>query len=316
MTTLMVIGGSGFFGKSILDAYKRGILAPWKIDEVIVVARSASKLKNTHPQLISKSITLINEDISLCKSLPYADFVIHAAASTDASHYLSQSVEGSENIELATLNYCKLAKNHYKQSKIVYCSSGAVYGQQPALLVGLHEDAELGLIENLPPGKREYAQAKRNSEIEIRKLGLMDINVSIARCFAFVGKYLRRDQHFAIGNFIEDGLQGRPIRVNSTKTVFRSYMHSDDLVTWLMTLALNSSKECPIFNVGSDEEVNVRDLASRIANYFDVPALLPPIANDEIDRYIPSISKARVELGLNLAYDLNDSIVATINAIK
>jgi dTDP-glucose 4,6-dehydratase len=311
----MVIGGSGFFGKSILDAYKRGILAPWRIDGIIVVARSASKLKNTHPQLISKSITLIDEDISLCKSLPYADFVIHAAASTDASHYLSKPIEGGENIELATLNYCKLAKNHHKQSKIVYCSSGAVYGQQPALIVGLHEDAELGLIENLPPGKREYAQAKRNSEIEIRKLGLMGINVSIARCFAFVGKYLRRDQHFAIGNFIEDGLSQRPISVNAKHVVLRSYMFADDLVVWLMTIAAHANAGCEIFNVGSDEVVELRDLAKSIADFFGAKANIPAIENMMIDRYIPSIEKAGNELGLSIRYGLKDAIQATIRGI-
>ncbi|MBT8549398.1 NAD(P)-dependent oxidoreductase [Polynucleobacter paneuropaeus] len=315
MTTLMVIGGSGFFGKSILDAYQRGILESWKIDGVIVVSRSASNLKNTHPYLIGESITLVDDDISLCTSLPYADFVIHAAASTDAAHYLCKPLEGGKNIELATLNYCNLAKNYHKESKIVYCSSGAVYGQQSALLVGLDEDAEFGLIENLPSGKREYAQAKRNAEMEIRRLGLQGANISIARCFAFVGKYLRRDQHFAIGNFIEDGLNQRPICVNAKHLVFRSYMYADDLVVWLMTIAAHANTDCEIFNVGSDEAVDLGELAKNIADFFGVQAKVPIREGAMIDRYIPSIEKARNKLGLDINYGLRGAILATIQGI-
>jgi dTDP-glucose 4,6-dehydratase len=315
MASLMVIGGSGFFGKSILDAYHRGLLAYWSIDSIVVVARSASQLKFTHPKLVSASVVLINEDISSCQKLPYADYVIHAAASTDAANYLLKPAEEKKNIQAAVLNYCKLAMKFHQNSKIVYCSSGAIYGQQSPLVSGLKEHEGFGSIEDMSVVKRDYASAKRDAEIAIQELGLAGLKVSIARCFAFVGPHLKRDQHFAIGNFIEDGINHRPILVNATHQVIRSYMYADDLVVWLMTLVTHANTECLTINVGSDEAINLNNLAQKIADYFEVPAKIPEITNTRIDRYVPCTEKARNELGLSLRFDLNASIISTVHAI-
>ena len=316
MTSLMIIGGSGFFGKSILDAYRRGVLNPWNINKVFVLSRNASRLNASHSNLINNSVHLIDADISSCQELPNADFVIHAAASTNAVNYIISPTQEKKNIQLAVLNYCRLAKKYHQNSKIVYCSSGAVYGQQSPLVFGVEENAEMQSTLEMPMSKRDYAAAKRDAELQIQKLGMMGHSVSIARCFAFVGHYLSRDQHFAIGNFIEDGLKGRPICVNADHTVFRSYMYADDLVVWLMTLAASASKECHIFNVGSDEEVKLHDLASAVAKYFSVPVIFPSTTSDLIDRYIPSIAKARNELGLSLSFNLHEAITQTIYEIQ
>jgi dTDP-glucose 4,6-dehydratase len=107
MASLLIIGGSGFFGKSILDAYKRGLLAPWAIDRIEVVARTASNLAVSNPELMSKSVFLHNLDITTCASLPAADYVIHAAASTDAKNYLARPEAEKKNIQLGTLHFCK-----------------------------------------------------------------------------------------------------------------------------------------------------------------------------------------------------------------
>lgn len=312
---LMVIGGTGFFGKSILDAYRRGILAPWGINSILVLARNASNLRLTHPQLLSESIELINEDITTCEMLPSADYVIHAAASSDAVNYLEKPLSEKRNIQAAVLNYCSLAKKYHYNAKIVYCSSGAIYGHQSPHIKELIEDADLGSLEKLPIGKRDYASAKRDAEIAIQQLGAEGADVSIARCFAFVGPYLPRDRHFAIGNFIEDGLKNRPIQVNALYPVIRSYMYVDDLIFWLMTLAAHANSKCPIINVGSNEAIDIRNLALKIANFFSVEAKIPEVTEHKIDRYVPSISKANIHMGLSIQFDLDASIKATVNGI-
>ena len=306
---LLIVGGSGFFGKSILDAFQRGLLKQWSIEKIIVVSRNANKLTSTNPELINDNVELLDVDITSVDVLPFADYVIHAAASSDASKYTSQSDIEKKNIIQGTLNYCRLATRFHKDSMIVFTSSGAVYGYQPEYVKYLTEDMAFGDIENLDEVKKSYAYAKRDSEFSMQELGRVGLNVSIARCFSFIGKYLPKDQHFAIGNFIADGLAGRDINVKADRKVYRSYMYADDLVKWLMTLAENANPKCPIYNVASDEEVEIKELADIVANIFNVGVQSLENNATHIDRYIPSVGKANNELGLCSDYELNEAII-------
>ena len=312
MSTLLIIGGTGFFGKSILDAYSRGLLSTWSIEKIIVISRNANKLTSTNPELINDNVELLDVDITSVDTLPFADYVIHAAASSDASRYTSQSDIEKKNIIQGTLNYCRLAPKFHTDSKIVFCSSGAVYGYQPKDVQYLTEDMAFGDIESLDEVKKSYAYAKRDAEFAIQELGQAGLNVSIARCFSFVGKYLPRDQHFAIGNFIADGLSGRDINVKADRRVYRSYMYADDLVKWLMTLANNSSPKCPIYNVGSDKEVEIRVLANIVGEVFNVGIQSSESNVTCVDRYIPSVKKIKAKLGLKLNLDLKKTIYLSI----
>ncbi len=313
MNILLIIGGTGFFGKSILDAFGRGLLKQWNIDKVIAISRNASKLINTNPGLINDNVELLDIDITSTDTLPFADYVIHAAASTDASRYINQSDIEKQNIIQGTLNYCRLAPKFHKDSRIVFCSSGAVYGYQPKDIQHLTEDMAFGNIEKLDKVKKSYAYAKRDSECAIQELGRAGLSVSIARCFSFAGKYLPKDQHFAIGNFIADGLASRDINVKADRKVYRSYMYADDLVKWLMTLAENANPKCPIYNVASDKEVEIKELAVIVANIFNVRIKSSENSTKHVDRYIPSVEKADNELGLRNDYELKESILMSIN---
>lgn len=316
MASLLIIGGTGFFGKSILDGYKRGLLKPWGINLIYVLARHAQKLKIDAPELMEFSIKLVNGDIATCTELPVADYVIHAAASTDAANYLSRPEVEKRNIQAGTFNYCELAKKFHQKSRIVYCSSGAVYGQQPPDLDMIPEDYCGGSVDEMSPTKRDYAAAKRDAENAIMEMGKQGISVSIARCFAFIGVYLPRDKHFAIGNFIEDGLNKRPIAVKADHYVYRSYMYADDLVEWLMTIAAASNPNCPVFNVGSDEALEIREVARIVADKFTVPLKSAVISKPNVDRYIPSIGKIEVQGPLRSKFNLREALDITVASIQ
>ena len=222
---------------------------------------------------------------------------------------MSHSDLEKNNIISGTLNYCRIAEKFHKQSKIVFCSSGAVYGFQSQNKKFLKEDSVFGDITRLDDIKKTYAHAKRDAEFAIQDLGKNNLDVAIARCFTFIGKYLPRDQHFAIGNFIEDGLLGNDITIKSNKKVFRSYMHADDLLVWLMTIAENANVSCPIYNVGSDREIEIRELASIVGDIFDVKISSSNNIQNSVDRYIPSTKKAQTELNLTTNYDLKELIM-------
>jgi nucleoside-diphosphate-sugar epimerase len=316
LASLLLIGGTGFFGKSILDSFKRGLLYSWNINKIVIMSRDNSNFITNYPELISSGVEFLNADISSIDYLPKADFVIHAAASTDVSKYKKSNQKECINITEGAINYCRLAEKFHKQSRIVFCSSGAVYGYQSENLDFLKEDSPFKDLTKLGEVKKIYAQAKRDSENAFKRLAKKDINVTIARCFSFVGTYLPINQHFAIGNFIANGLNGDDIEVNADRLVFRSYMFADDLVEWIFTLAENSDKSCQVYNVGSDAEVEIGDLAYIISRIFDVNVNFIFKNRKKINRYIPCIDKAKKELGLRTKLDLRESIIRSLSKTK
>jgi nucleoside-diphosphate-sugar epimerase len=299
--SLLVIGGTGFFGKSIIDSFLRGQLKKFGIERLLILSRNVNQFKIEFPELTSPLIDYIQADISTCDVLPFADIVIHAASSTDKSQYIRNGLVEMQNIELSVLNYCRLAPKYHHNSKIIYCSSGAVYGQQTAEFIEEEQSSEP--LESLEDSKILYAQGKRFAEKQMEYLcAEYNMSVSIGRCFAFYGKYLPRKQHFAYGNFLGNAEMGLPITVEAKHSVIRSYMSADDLVKSLIVVALNSSNNCPIYNIGSDQAISIHDLALKIGGQFGVDVILPKQINKQfIDRYVPNTNKLK-----NLLFNYNE----------
>jgi nucleoside-diphosphate-sugar epimerase len=85
-------------------------------------------------------------------------------------------------------------------------------------------------------------------------------------------------------------------------------MSADDLVHWLIIILKNSNKNCPIYNVGSDEVINLRILAKKIAKIFNKKLRLKKLNKLQSDYYVPSINKAKKLLKLKVSINLNDSL--------
>jgi len=94
MKSVLVIGGTGFLGKSIADLFIRNGLQKYGIEVVLLFARNIEKFKEKYPELINKNIELIQGDISFCDDLPKADIIIHAASS-----YVSKDQIKTQNFD-------------------------------------------------------------------------------------------------------------------------------------------------------------------------------------------------------------------------
>lgn len=191
----------------------------------------------------------------------------------------------------------------------------AGYGEQAHLITHVLRDC-FG-----PPGAIDHqsvwGECKREAEFLCSHCSIKyGIETKIARCFSFVGPYLPLDIHYAIGNFIRDALRGGPIQVNGDGTPYRSYLYAADLMIWLWTI-LFRGEPCCAYNVGSEEEITIADLAHSVAHQFpnpiEVRTAKSPDANRPPERYVPSTRRAQVNLGVRQHVDLGTAIERTLN---
>lgn len=256
------------------------------------------------------------EGISFCAGdvrtfdFPAGDFshVIHLATPTVA---MSEPFEIQEICVNGTRRVLELARLRGAR-KFLLASSGAVYGPLPRDLERVTEDY-LGGPDPLD-ARSAYGEGKRMAEwmcgTASRAWGL---ETKIARGFAFVGPYLAINAHFASGNFIADVLAGRPIVVRGDGTTVRSYLYAADLAIWLWTILMRGESG-RAYNVGSEREINIADLAGVVAGIgrTSVEVLGRPVADQKPDRYVPSTARARTELDLQERIKLPEAIERTI----
>jgi dTDP-glucose 4,6-dehydratase len=197
-------------------------------------------------------------------------------------------------------------------ARLLFLSSGAVYGAQPWDMERVGEDFLGGPDPTV--ARNAYGEAKRASEmlcaIFHKQFGVVTV---IARIFTLLGPYLSLGTHFAAGNFISDAMHGRPITVNGNGLPRRSYMYAGDLVVWLLHLLCHGKPSHP-YNVGSERSVSIAELAQAVADVLGDGRTTVLGAADQgwnPGRYIPSTSRMREEFGVRETVDLKQSILRT-----
>lgn len=198
--------------------------------------------------------------------------------------------------------------------RVVFTSSGAVYGPQPP---GLQRIPETYTGDTETTGPRSgYAEGKRVAEVLLCEAGARGVlSAIVCRLFAFSGVGLPLDRHFAIGNFVGDVRHGRPIRVRGTGDSVRSYMDVADMVDWLLAAAASDAQAFP-YHVGSDEPISIADLAVMVAQRgrailgwgAGIETLGLSSALDGADRYVPDTTETRRVLGVRCTVSLEESI--------
>jgi nucleoside-diphosphate-sugar epimerase len=311
---IFVTGGTGFFGCWLLESFA------WACDRLpldaslTVLTRSPEAFRRKAPHLAAHpAIHLIQGDI---RSFPFPaghfSHVIHGATAASATLNREQPLLMLDTIVNGTRRALDFAAAAQAQ-RFLMIGSGAVYGPQPPETARVPETYGGGPDPTDP--RSVYAEAKRLAELLCALYSrIHGLACPIARCFAFVGPYLPLDAHFAIGNFMGDCLNQRPIEISGDGTPYRSYLYAADLAIWLWTI-LTRGESCRPYNVGSERELSIARLAATVAAELEpstairVMGLPRPGAPPE--RYVPDTGRARLELGLREWVPLEEAIRRT-----
>jgi dTDP-glucose 4,6-dehydratase len=311
---IFLTGGTGFVGTWLLESLL------WITDRLnlagtaVVLTRDPDRFRARSPHLANHpAVSLLSGDVQSF-AFPEGQFpyVVHAATERIVMPCEEHPLGSFERDVAGTHHVLQFARSHGVR-RLLFTSSGAVYGRQPPSLAYLPEDypgAPLTM-----DTAAVYGHAKRVSEFMCASFGrTCGFDALIARLFAFVGPLLPLDGNYAVGNFIRDAIEGRAIRVTGDGTPFRSYLYAADLAVWLWTILFRGSPALP-YNVGSPEPMTIAELAQAVIRATDANAGIEtahkPISGTLPLRYVPATRRAEKTLGLHVRISLEEGIRRT-----
>jgi nucleoside-diphosphate-sugar epimerase len=310
---VLITGATGFFGCWLLETFAWANRRLNLKAQAVGLSRHPGVLAEKAPHLAcDPAITLHAADVRH-GDFPHGTFshVIHAATESSAKLNNEAPLVMFDTIVEGTRHALQFSIAS-SVTRFLLVSSGAVYGNQPPELSHVSESFAGG-PDPLHPASA-YAEGKRAAEMLCSLATTPRLATTVARCFAFVGPYMKLDAHFAIGNFIDDRLQDRPIRVQGDGSAVRSYLYASDSMVWLWTILIKGQSR-RAYNVGSEEALNIATLAR------EVNAALPPESevtiasaaapNTVVHRYVPGTARAREELDLKAEVPLREAIRRT-----
>ncbi|NTU53567.1 MAG: NAD-dependent epimerase/dehydratase family protein [Chlorobiaceae bacterium] len=314
---LFITGGTGFFGKWFLESFIRANERLGLNAQAVVLTRNPESFCREMPRIAANSAIGLHVGDIREFSYPDGEFshIIHASTTSAVATYNHERpVDKFTTIVHGAQRVCEFASRCGCRNMLL-TSSGSAYGSQPENLPFMPESYTGAPLVTTPEASA-LGESKRISELLACMYGEQySFEVKIARCFSFVGPYLQLDIHYAIGNFIQAALAGRPLVVHGDGTPLRSYQYTADLMTWLWTIMFKGESR-RLFNVGSMDAISIGDLAHLVAdcagNRSEVHIEGVPVRGQMLNSYIPDTRRAEEELGLRQRVGLREAIMKTM----
>lgn len=248
MSEHLITGGAGFIGSHLAG---RLVAEGHKV--TVVDDLSTGRAGNVIPS-VRLHISDVCRDEWVEAELEESagpDVVWHLASPCSPPDYQARPVATLMANGVGTINALRLA--HQVGAKFVLASTSEVYGDPH-----VHPQPESYYGNVAPIGPRScYDEGKRYAEALTAAYGRDGLDIHIARIFNTYGP-LMRDDGRVVMRFLTAATRGEPLEIHGDGEQTRSFCHIDDTVDGLIRLADSSMTVC---NIGSDDEVTIRELA-------------------------------------------------------
>lgn len=307
MKAALVTGCAGLIGTALTRRLLEDLYHVFGVDNFIT-----SHKDNLKPLLNNPSFTFIEHDITKPFDskfpLPNSKFetIYHLACPTGVPNLIPLAQEMLLTSSIGTQNVLELARK--TGASVVFTSSSEVYGNP---LKFPQRENYSGNVD--PRGLRSpYEEGKRFSEalimMYVRKY---KVDAKIVRVFNTYGPQVNSRDSRVVCKFIKLAQQNKSLTVEGKGTQTRTFCYVDDLVDGLL-LINTSGKKGEVYNLGSDKEIQINDLAKQVITITNSKSSIKFIKrpDHDHDRRKPDLAKVK-KLGWHQKISLKDGIRKT-----
>ncbi len=311
----LITGGAGFIGSHLAER----LLADGH--EVVVLddfstgrAENLAAIRdNPRLQVVRGSV----EDVMTVNVvLSHCDAVFHLAAAVGVQLVVSEPVRTIRTTIRGT--EVVLESAHRFGRPVLITSSSEVYGKGTKVPFCEDDDVVMGATRH---SRWCYAYSKGIDEF----LGVAyhmqyGLPVTIVRLFNTVGPRQIGMYGMVLPRFVSAALARRPLQVYGDGTQTRCFCHVRDVVDALVRLMAKKEAAGEVYNVGSNEEVSILDLARRVIQRTGSSSQIEFMTYeqafgrsfDDMQRRVPSLKKLDSMIGFSPSMNLDEIIDSVI----
>ena len=308
---ILITGGAGFIGSHLADKLLSEGHAITVIDDL-----STGRYSNIEHLEDSDRFRLIIDTVlnaALMEELiRETDRVYHMASAVGVRLIMEQPVKTIETIFQGTDVILGLCSKYRK--RVLIPSTSEVYGK--GLSLPFKEDDDL-LTGATDKHRWAYACAKTLDEfLALAHYKETRLPVVVARLFNTVGPRQTGQYGMVVPRFVQAALANQPIEVHGDGTQSRCFGHVTDVVDGLTKMIENPACFGQVINLGSDNEVSIKQLAEKAIALTGSTSELRyvPYAEaygegfEDMQRRVPSLEKAKRIIGYQPTRTLDDII--------
>ena len=255
VANILITGGAGFMGRWVTKCLIDKGNKIWILDNL------SNCTENSIKEFQSKLEGFVKRDIkdkALLSKLFGNNFeiCIHLAAAINVQESIDNPGKCFNNNVVGTFNVLDECRKH--STKMVFMSSALVY-----------ETAQNGqtITEDHPlnPSCPYTASKIFGEQLVISYYKTYDLPIVILRPFSIYGPWQRSDSEGGVMSiFIDRKLKGEPIEVFGNGEQSRDFFYVEDCAEFIAKAAFSDKAIGQVFNVGSGQEIKIKDLARKI----------------------------------------------------
>jgi UDP-glucose 4-epimerase len=310
-TRALITGGAGFIGSHLAEQLlNRGY-------EVTVIDNlSTGRFENIAALEKRIGFRFAIEDIRnaavMDRLVSECDVIYHLAAAVGVLNIVSSPIDTIEINVGGTEVVLKTARRYRR--KVLIASTSEVYGKNEKVPFSEDDDRTLG-----PTTKSRWSYAASKELDEFLALAYhraAELPVVIFRLFNTVGARQRGHYGMVVPRFVRWALRNEPIQVYGDGTQQRCFCNVNDVVQAIIGLGEAPNVNGEVFNIGSNEEISIYELAERIKARVGSRSEIQLIPYDQayeagfedMRRRVPDIRKIRACIGWQPTTPLDETI--------
>ena len=316
---VLITGGGGFIGSHLADELLASGDSVHVLDDLSTGGIDNIRHLMSHPRF-DYTIESVTHVPTVAELVDGADVVYHLAAAVGVELIVASPVRTIETNVRST--EVVLAQANKKKRPLFLASTSEVYGKSTSL--PFSEDGDLVLGPTVK-GRWSYACSKAIDEFLAlaywKERGLPTV---VGRLFNTVGPRQTGHYGMVIPSLVSQALAGQPMTVYGDGTQRRCFCHVADVVRALVDIMRRDDVYGEVFNIGSEDEVAIIDLAKRVKEATGSPSEIKLVPYDEayeagfedMQRRIPDTTRIRERIGWAPSISLDEILADVIEEHK